>query len=436
MQGICAGRWPGALLAPALAMAALLVSGTASAVTLTGFKGQGLDAIYGSYAPRGDCGREPRLIIGESGFTFHAGGRTVTSRRFEYAVSFMGPEYQGISSVFFPFPVNDGNMGPVLMIVNDDEKRGVIRIEADLAPGQRLDPFHAALTQGSPFLLCKGTGSAAAAAPPASTAPNPAPVRVAAPLDWKTLPAATGRYPGEIDLFGSGEVASALRALLGAKLSVVERNMNVAGPLKRAGSLYYVSGNALHRGGMDQAYLIMDAARRAVEAGLWENGKLTVYRSSERRLPPPAEIARLLDRSPPETAMAAPGPPWENVPVQGRAPLAYIAAAASPDIESFILFCDKGHPALAMLLNKPARAAASVTVSWVFAGGIVTVPMIRGNRESTFWQGGLTGSQLPGMLIRQSGSVYFRINGEMQGEASLAGSTAAVRTALASCLRL
>jgi len=419
-------------LAGLLAVAAALMPGGAAAVTLTSLKGQGFEAIYGSYAPRGDCSAEPRLTIGDEGFTFRATGRTVTSRRFEYAASYMGPDYQGISSVFFPFPAGDYNFGPVLMIVNDGEKRGVIRIEADLAPGQRPDPFHAALTRGSPFLLCKGT--AAAGAVPAKPAPA-APARAAMPLDWSMLPGAAGRYPGDIDLFGKGQIAAALKGLLGPKMAVLERAMNVSGPLGRQGAIYYLSGNAPHRGGMDQAYVLLDSARRAVEAGLWENGRLTVYRTSARRVPPPAEIAQLLDRSPPETALAAPGPPWETRPVQGRTPLAFISAAASPDIESFSLFCDRGKPALALLLNKPARGAA-VTVSWVFAGGMVSVPMVRGNRESTFWQAGLAGSPLPQMLVRQSGSVYFRINGEMQGEASLAGSTAAVRTALASCARL
>lgn len=434
MRAILDCRGLAVRLTVVLSAMALMIPWDAEALTLNGFKGQGLEAIYGSYAPRGDCEREPRLTIAEAGFTFRAAGRTVTSTRFEHALTFMGPSYEGISSVFFPFPVNSGNMGPIIMIVNDDEKRGVIRIEADIPPARRLDPFHAALTAGSPFLLCKGTAQPLSRAPAPVPAAPAAPMRAGVPLDWKALPTAAGKYPGDIDLFGTGQIAIALRSLLGPKLAVLERAMNVTGPLRRQGSIYYLSGNAPHRGGMDQAYILMDAARRTVEVGLWEKGKLTVHSATGTRMAPPAEIAQMLMRSPPETAIPAPGLPWETRPLQGRTPLAFVSAAASPDIQSFSLFCDKGRPTLAMLLNKSSRTAP-LSASWVFAGGIVTVPMARGNQASTFWLGGLTGSTLPRMLVREKGSVYFRINGEMQGEALLTGSTVSVRTALASCYR-
>ncbi|MDG2515123.1 hypothetical protein P7B04_20785 [Sphingobium yanoikuyae] len=136
-------------LATALACAA-----PAWAVPLNGLKGQGLNAIYGSYAPRGDCTAEPRLSIDDSGFTFRANGRVVKSVRVEQALSYLGPDYRGISLVFFPFPVSDDDFGPVVMTVNDGERRGVIRLEADFAPGRRVDPFQVALTRSSPYSRC------------------------------------------------------------------------------------------------------------------------------------------------------------------------------------------------------------------------------------------------------------------------------------------
>src|SRR3546814_7960430 len=66
------------------------------------------------------------------------------------------------------------------------------------------------------------------------------------------------------------------------------------------------------------------------------------------------EIKTLLDKSPPETAVPLPGTPWEVVPVQGRAPMAYVSAAASPNIEALSLYCEGGKPYMAMLLNKPS----------------------------------------------------------------------------------
>ena len=77
--------------------------GVAGAVTLTSLKGMDLEGSYGSYAPRGDCSRGASLEINETGFTFKASGQTVKSTRFEYAASFLGPTYEGVSAVFFSF---------------------------------------------------------------------------------------------------------------------------------------------------------------------------------------------------------------------------------------------------------------------------------------------------------------------------------------------
>lgn len=137
------------------ACAGTIGAGAAQALTLTSLKGQGLDADYGSYAPGGDCGKEPRIAIGDAGLTFHANGQTVKPARFEHALTYMGQSYDGIGQWFFPFPINDGDYGPVLMTVNADEKRGVVTLEADLAPGKSLAPFQAALVRASPFLRCK-----------------------------------------------------------------------------------------------------------------------------------------------------------------------------------------------------------------------------------------------------------------------------------------
>lgn len=139
-----------------LAWAGLIWAGPAHAVTLTTLKDQGLDHIFGRYAPGGDCARLPRVDIDDAGFTFRVQGRTAQSRRFEYAISFMGQSYQGISAVFFPFPVNDGNFGPVILIVNADETPGRLTLETDLPKGQRPDPLHAVLAAASPLKRCGG----------------------------------------------------------------------------------------------------------------------------------------------------------------------------------------------------------------------------------------------------------------------------------------
>src|SRR3546814_8526287 len=109
-------------------------------------------------------------------------------------------------------------------------------------------------------------------------------------------------------------------------------------------------------------------ARRAVQVGLWERGKLTVYPpATGGRLPVAPEIMTLLDKSPPETAVPIPGTPWEVVPVQGRAPIAFVSAAVSPNIEALSLYCEGGKPYMVMLLNKPHHTNA-LTMTWNFSG--------------------------------------------------------------------
>ncbi|MAF63331.1 MAG: hypothetical protein CL680_17970 [Blastomonas sp.] len=415
-----------------------LASANAHALPLTDLEGQGVDHIFGSYAPGGDCSKEPRVVIDQKGMLFRAKGREVRPQRVEYALTFMGPSYEGMTAVFFPFPVSENDYGRVIMFVNDDEKPGVIRFDADLPPGGRPDPFHAAFTNGGPFALCKGSA-------PAGTSPPPRPEAAVAtqgiPAEWNNLAGLVGKYPGEyskdnIDIFDRGAVAAALKTLLGPKMAVFQTNLSAVSPLQRAGRYFYLSGNAPHQGGVEQAYLMIDPTRREVQVGLWERGKLTVYSpASGARLPVAPDIKKMLDNSPPETAAPLPGTPWEIVPVPGRAPIAYVSAAASPNIESLSLYCEGGKPFMAMLLNKPATASTT-TLTWNFSGRLVNIPIQRANADGTQWIGGVSGTELIPLLMQQRGTVMLRINGRLEGEASLDDSAAVLRNTLRGCTRL
>lgn len=415
-----------------------LSSAVAQALPLSSLEGQGVDHIFGSYAPGGDCSKEPRVVIDQNGMLFRASGREVRTQRIEYALTFMGPNYEGITTVFFPFPLSNSDYGRVIMFVNDDEKPGVIRFDADLAPGGRPDPFHAAFTNGGLFTLCKGSAPAGTPAPPQ---PETAVTVQGIPAEWNNLANLVGKYPGEyskdnIDIFDKGAVAVSLKTLLGPKMAVFQRNLSAVSPLQRAGRYFYLSGNAPHQGGVEQAYLMIDPARREVQVGLWERGKLTVYSpASGARLPVAPEIKTMLDNSPPETAVPLPGTPWEVVPVQGRAPIAYVSAAASPNIEAISLYCEGGKPFMAMLLNKPA-AANTMTMTWNFSGRLINVPVQRANAGGTQWIGGVSGSELVPLLMQQRGTVMLRINGRLEGEASLENSAAVLRSTLGGCARL
>lgn len=140
---------------PALALcAALAAPDGAGAVEVTGL--DGLGDIFGRYAPGGDCQREPRITVERSGMTFERAGVTERVTRMEYAASYGGHFYEGISRWIFPFG-SDGNW-PILMHFHAGEKRGELVIEGHgegWPGGPPLSPKNAALVQASPYRPCE-----------------------------------------------------------------------------------------------------------------------------------------------------------------------------------------------------------------------------------------------------------------------------------------
>ena len=140
---------------PAIAgLCASLLCGAAGAVEVNGMGD--FAPLHGRYAPGGDCAREPRITVDAGGITFEVQGAAEKATRLEYAVSFPGPEYSGISQWFFPFTSANGY--PVLMTFNADEKPGRVTIEPNdegWAGGPKLSARNQALVKGSPYARCK-----------------------------------------------------------------------------------------------------------------------------------------------------------------------------------------------------------------------------------------------------------------------------------------
>lgn len=143
--------------APALALAlfaALAAPGLAPAVELKGL--EGLQALYGRYAPGGDCAKQPRITADAGGLTFEVDGKTEKVTNPEQALGFAGPDYDGIGVWLFPFRLGDGYS--ILMAFNDGEKPGTLAIsghDEGYPGGPPLSPRNAALVKGSPYAKCK-----------------------------------------------------------------------------------------------------------------------------------------------------------------------------------------------------------------------------------------------------------------------------------------
>jgi hypothetical protein len=135
-------------------LVAMLGVTPSQAVEVTDLKG--FEALFGRYAPAGDCGRQPQIVVDVSGMTFEVAGKSEKVTNPEYAASYGPADYSGSSQWFFPFRIPNGY--PILMTFNYDEMPGVLAIEAQdegYPGGPKLTPRDQALVGGSPYQRCK-----------------------------------------------------------------------------------------------------------------------------------------------------------------------------------------------------------------------------------------------------------------------------------------
>lgn len=433
---------------PALVL--MLVAGGAQAVTLHDLKGQHPGSIYGTYAPRGDCKREPRITVDASGFMYRYRAHAVHPSTFEWAVSYGGPDYNGITEWVFPFPVSESDFGRVLMIVNPDERAGTMRFEADLAPGQSLNDLQAALVRGSPYAKCGVQPTPPAPAQPASrrggmaiattlkinvgkdaiepTPAQTAAIRRAAADDIKEFnhPEQGGYGIALADLNNDGR----------PDLIVQYDDMAFCGSAGCSGLIVMATahGYASKKIDLPNFYGEIDVLP-TTHHGMRDlrYGDSPVWKWDGKDY--------AIDKA---DAPGSGAPPWQTRNAAGRT-LA-MAIAIDSVIKDVTVFCNQGKPVLAVLA-KARPPVGPVTLTFVFRGWTVSVPMTPGNRDATLWLADLSRSDLPqwlahrgrtpttSELARLAEVSYLRINGGMQGQISLEGSTAATQAALADCYR-
>lgn len=139
---------------------------------------------------------------------------------------------------------------------------------------------------------------AAPSAEPAATETMPTPAATA-PLtgEWASLEPLVDKYPNQSGLFETSAIVAPLKTLLGDKYDTFKTNIGVQGPLTREGDVLYVSGNKPHEGGSNATYLLIDTRTKALEVGLWENGKLTTYPANGTSIAKPKDIQTMLSNA-------------------------------------------------------------------------------------------------------------------------------------------
>jgi len=133
---------------------ALIVTGTVQAIDVNNL--DGFEKLFGRFAPAGDCNRQPQIIVDRTGFTFEVAGKSEKATHPEYAASYGGNFYEGISLWFFPYFDPDKDR-PLLLTFNTGEKKGVLAVETEYnyPGGPKLEAKYQALVDGSPYRVCK-----------------------------------------------------------------------------------------------------------------------------------------------------------------------------------------------------------------------------------------------------------------------------------------
>src|SRR3546814_18602786 len=89
----------GCIIAATLALAFAVPSAAVEVDNLDAFKQH-----FGRYAPGGDCGKQPQIVVSHSGFAFEGGPALPAATRPDYLASLMGQFHDGSRDFFLPSP--------------------------------------------------------------------------------------------------------------------------------------------------------------------------------------------------------------------------------------------------------------------------------------------------------------------------------------------
>lgn len=139
-----------ARVAGVLALCVVLGAGAIPVQNLEGF-----EEHFGRYAPGGDCSRQPQVVVDREGFAFEGGPSLPRATRPEFAASYMGNFYEGISLFFIPYGEEPR---PLLLTLNAEEQPGLMTVgvyDYDYPGGPRLPDKYRPYVDASPYRKCR-----------------------------------------------------------------------------------------------------------------------------------------------------------------------------------------------------------------------------------------------------------------------------------------
>lgn len=110
--------------------------------------------LAGQYAPRGDCTREPRLIVDGQGITVRSDGKQSKLAPVDVCRTCVGgTRYEGIE--VWIGPNTKGGDQPFVFRFNANEKRGTVLVEQ--LDKKALPPIVGKMVAGSPYMRCRSS---------------------------------------------------------------------------------------------------------------------------------------------------------------------------------------------------------------------------------------------------------------------------------------
>ena len=114
---------------------------------------------------------------------------------------------------------------------------------------------------------------------------------------WTTLQSQVGRYQSDAPFLQKGVMAAKMQHLLGEHTSAFLRNIEVAGPLQKEGSVYYITGNRKHEGGSNAGAVALDAQTNAMRIWWQQDGQPRVVQDPGAAFKWPKDVNQMISNA-------------------------------------------------------------------------------------------------------------------------------------------
>lgn len=142
-----------------------------------------------------------------------------------------------------------------------------------------------------------GLALAAAAALALAGCQSSGPAAADPQLAWNQLQAQVGQYQNQAPFLQQGLMAERMQHLLGTHYEAFLQNLQVAGPLQKQGSVYYITGNRQHDGGNNAAAVALDAHSNKMRIWWLQDGQPRVVQDAGTAFPWPRDVNTLINNA-------------------------------------------------------------------------------------------------------------------------------------------